>query len=72
MAGGVILGLLVGGAIVGLIIGANWVADALHHNMQNIAMITLLAVIAIAALLVWLTHEPLRRKKQSADTSGNS
>jgi fucose permease len=63
MAGGVILGLLVGGVIVGLIIGANWVADALHHNLQNIAMTILLAAIAIVAFLVWLTHEPLRQKK---------
>ena len=63
MASGVILGLLVGGVIVGLILGANWVADALHHNVQNIAMTTLLVALAIAAFLVWLSHEPLRQKK---------
>ena len=60
---GIILGLFAGCVIVGLVFASNWVSEALHYDAQTGAIATLFVTLGIAVFLVWLIHDPLRRRK---------
>ena len=60
--GGVILGVFAGCIIVGLVLASNWVSEVLRHDVLIGGVATLFVALGVAAFLIWVVREPLRRK----------